>query len=203
MGAGLGGGSSNAVAALRALRDVSGVTVSAEEMMRMAAELGSDCPLFLADGPVVMRGRGERVEILSAAAAARLRVRRVLVFKPAFGIATAWAYGRLAECVRRGELAYDDAAEEEARLQAWLADKRAPVEALARNTFERVAFAKFVALPVMLAELRAKFGVAAWMSGSGSACFALLPAGVDAAAMIATIREGWGESAWVVETTLG
>lgn len=202
VGAGLGGGSSNAVATLRALREVSGVAVSASEMMRLAAELGSDCPLFLAEGPVVMRGRGERVERLPDAAAARLRGRRVLVFKPAFGIATAWAYARLAERVRRGELAYAEAAEEEARWQAWLADERAPAEALAGNTFEPVAFAKFVALPAMLGWLREKFGVVAHMSGSGSACFALLPAEADVAALRAAIREGWGESAWVVETTL-
>ena len=48
------------------------------------------------DGPVVMRGRGERVEPLPPAAAGRLRGKRVLVFKPGFGVATAWAYSRLA-----------------------------------------------------------------------------------------------------------
>ena len=60
MGAGLGGGSSNAVAALRALNVLAGPAqgLAPEALARVAAQLGSDCPLFLHDGPVVMRGRG-------------------------------------------------------------------------------------------------------------------------------------------------
>ncbi|MDB6128654.1 MAG: 4-diphosphocytidyl-2C-methyl-D-erythritol kinase, partial [Verrucomicrobia bacterium] len=41
------------------------------------------------------------------------------------------------------------------------------------------------------------------MSGSGSACFALLPNGAPLAEIKAAIRAAWGESAWIVETTLG
>ena len=72
--AGLGGGSSNAVAALRALNGIAGKPLDAARLAELAAELGSDCPLFLHDGPVVMRGRGERVEPLPALDALRARV---------------------------------------------------------------------------------------------------------------------------------
>jgi 4-diphosphocytidyl-2-C-methyl-D-erythritol kinase len=210
MGAGLGGGSSNAVAALRAMNHVAGKPLDEAQLARLAAGLGSDCMLFLQNGPVVMRGRGERVEPLPAAAAARLRGRRVLIFKPGFGISTPWAYGRM---VARGT-DYLAAPTAEARLAAWV-DGMAAAEELLSNNMEPAAFAKYVALPQLLERLRREFGVATAMSGSGSACFALLrePAGdragarpgqveVEVTAMKQHIRECWGTGAFVQETRL-
>lgn len=197
MGAGLGGGSSNAVAALRALNQLSGARADEAALERMAAQLGSDCVLFLRGAPVVMRGRGERVEALPAAAQARLSGRAVLVFKPSFGIATPWTYGRM--IARGGD--YLPAAEAEARLAAWLAGD-APAEELLFNNMEPAAFEKYVALPVLLARLRSEFGLAPRMSGSGSACFALLGADAPRAAITAAIREAWGPTATVIATQL-
>jgi 4-diphosphocytidyl-2-C-methyl-D-erythritol kinase len=197
LGAGLGGGSSNAVAALRALNRLAGEPLGAAALAALAAELGSDCPLFLAEGPVVMRGRGERISPLPALAAGRLRGRRALLFKPGFPIATAWAYRRLAES---GD--YAPAAEAAARLAAWEAGS-APGEDLLANGLEAVAFAKFPALPVLLDRLRSRCGLAPRLSGSGSACFALLPEDVGLpAGAIAAIREAWGPSAFVQEARL-
>jgi len=201
MGAGLGGGSSNAVAALRLLNRLAGVpaALGPDAQFAAAARLGSDCPLFLHDGPVIMRGRGERLEALPPGAAARIRGRRVLVFKPSFGIATPWAYARLAALAPRS---YLPAAEAEARLAAWLSSGTAPLEELLFNTLETPAFGKFLALPVLLERLQREFGLVPRMSGSGSACFALLPAGLDPAPLRRVIREAWGESAFVTEAAL-
>ncbi len=199
MGAGLGGGSSDAVAALRGLNRLAGAPLDAARLASLAAQLGSDCPLFLHDGPVVMRGRGERLAALAADAAARLRGRRVLVFKPGFGIATPWAYAQLAAAAPSGYLPANEA---EARFAAWAADRTAPAEALLYNNMEPPAFAKFPALPTLLATLRARFGLAPRMSGSGSACFALLDEGADAAPAVGAIRDAWGDSAFVVDTRL-
>ena len=201
VGAGLGGGSSNAVAALRALNQLAGGPLDAARLAEVAAGLGSDCPLFLHDGPVVMRGRGERVEALPTGAAARLRGRRVLIFKPEFRISTAWVYARMAAEAPRH---YLSAAEAETRLAAGIAGD-APAEELLFNNMEGVAFAKFLALPVLLDALRGEFGLAARMSGSGSACFALLPADAHTefvAAITARIREYWGGNAFVTETKI-
>ncbi len=199
MGAGLGGGSSDAVAALRALNALAGTPLAPADLTRLAAGLGSDCALFLHAAPVVMRGRGERIEALSTAAAARLRGRRVLIFKPGFGVATPWAYGRMAA----RPATYFAAPEAEARLARWLNDQAAPAEQLLFNNMESVAFEKFVALPVLLDQLRAESGLAPRMSGSGSACFALLPDAVPAEPVVRAIRAAWGESTFVTETTLG
>jgi 4-diphosphocytidyl-2C-methyl-D-erythritol kinase len=53
-----------------------------------------------------------------------------------------------------------------------------------------------------LEQLREEFGLVARMSGSGSACFALLPAGMDAAAIGQTVRAAWGPTSFVVEAKL-
>ena len=167
------------MAALRALNRLAGGNRDEPGLRELAAGLGSDCPLFLSDGPVVARGRGELTEPVSPAAAARLRGRRVAIFKPGFAIATAWAYDRM----RAGSDSYLSAAAAEARLAAWIEDRRAPAEELLFNNMERPVFAKFAALPALLDLLRRDFGLAPGMSGSGSACFAFLP-------------EGAGRSSW-------
>lgn len=196
-GAGLGGGSSNAVAALRALNRLSGGLLDEAGLLAVAATLGSDCALFLANVPVVMRGRGERVEPLPATAAARLCGRRVLLFKPVFGISTPWAYQRM---IARGT-DYLPGAEGESRLAAWLRGE-GPAEELSFNNMEPAAFDKYLALPVLLEKLRGEFGVTVRMSGSGSACYALLGDNQVAAPLVARVRECWGAGAFVQEARL-
>ncbi|MBA4135694.1 MAG: 4-(cytidine 5'-diphospho)-2-C-methyl-D-erythritol kinase [Opitutus sp.] len=197
LGAGLGGGSSNAVAALRALNQLAGGRASETDLAAMAAQLGSDCALFLQNAPVVMRGRGERVETLPEAGRARLSGRRVIVFKPAFGIATPWAYARMV--ARGGD--YLPVAEAEGRLASWLAGDAA-VEKILFNNMEPAAFEKYLALPVLLARLTHAFGLAPRMSGSGSACFALLDEAAPTDEVTRVIRESWGPAADVIVTRL-
>jgi 4-diphosphocytidyl-2C-methyl-D-erythritol kinase len=63
--AGLGGGSSDAAAMLRGALELCGVELAEERLMQVAARIGSDVPLFLPGGPVLMEGRGERVTPLA------------------------------------------------------------------------------------------------------------------------------------------
>ena len=196
-GAGLGGASSDAASALEALNEAAGVPLDGAALARVASTVGSDCALFLAKGPVVMRGRGERVEPLPKEAYSRIRGMRILVFKPGFAIPTPWAYGRLAAEAPRG---YVPASRAEAMLASWIAKPGAPPADLLFNSMERAAFAKFPALPLLLERLRSQFGVPARMSGSGSACFALVSESAGVGPVEAAIREAWGPSAFVVET---
>ena len=199
MGAGLGGGSSNAVAALLGLNRLAARPLGREALLELAVKLGSDCALFWAGAPVVMRGRGERVEPLAAAACERLRGRRVLIFKPDFGIATAWAYGRMAA---GSPASYLPEAAAETRLAGWLGGVE-PLEKLLFNNMEAPAFAKFVALPTLLEQLRAEFGLAVAMSGSGSACYALLREDSRVDAVVVRILEAWGAHTFIVTTEIG
>lgn len=85
-GAGLGGGSSDAATALKALNRLWELGLAAAELSELAAELGSDAPLFL-DGPAVrIRGRGERVESLS------MHPFHALVYLPELGCPTQQVY---------------------------------------------------------------------------------------------------------------
>ena len=198
-GAGLGGASSDAVAALRGLNSIAGLPLDEAGLAAVASRVGSDCALFLGGVPVIMRGRGERVEPLSREAYARIRGMRVLIFKPGFGVATPWAYAQLAAGAPR---TYVAAGAAEAAVAAWTEKKGAPAEALLFNSMERVVFPKFGALPVLLERLEARFGIKGRMSGSGSACFAFLREDGETAPVEAFIREAWGPSATVVETRI-
>lgn len=195
-GAGLGGGSSNAVAALRALSQLTGCGES-DELAAIAAELGSDCPLFLRQEPVIMRGRGELLDRIEQTPGANaLRGRRVLLLKPSFGVSTVWAYRALAA---RPDW-YEDRDWAESQLDAW---KRGdlPIERLLRNTLERPAFAKYPALALMKDRF-AELGMPLLMSGSGSCCFAL--ADTDRAAENArdAARNFWGEYVFVTQANI-
>ncbi len=88
LAAGLGGGSSDAAAALVAANEAWGLGRSPDQLARISAELGSDVPFFLAGGPAVCRGRGERVEPVPTVAALHF----VVVYPPE-GLSTVAVYG--------------------------------------------------------------------------------------------------------------
>ncbi len=110
--AGLGGGSSDAAAALRAANEVWRLDRSVEDLSETAARLGSDVPFFLAEGPAICRGRGELVEPLDHV----VPLHFVLV-RPPVGLSTAAVYGvcrpsarprrvdSLREAFRKGDIA--------------------------------------------------------------------------------------------------
>lgn len=89
VGAGLGGGSSDAARALALLSRLWRSRLAPEELSDLAASLGSDVPFFLVGGEAEVGGRGERVNPLPDSPVAEL-----LVFVPPFSISTADAYAR-------------------------------------------------------------------------------------------------------------
>jgi 4-diphosphocytidyl-2-C-methyl-D-erythritol kinase len=70
------------------------------------------------------------------------------------------------------------------------------------NSMEPPVFSKFAALPVLIGQIASRFGIAVRMSGSGSACFALLNERTDAGPVEAAVRAAWGPSAFFVETRI-
>ncbi len=91
MGAGLGGGSSDAAAALIGLNKLWSLNVPTGDLSGIAAQLGSDVPFFLHGQISYAQGRGE---ILSPCKA--LKTMNILLVKPADHVSTAWAYRTLA-----------------------------------------------------------------------------------------------------------
>jgi 4-diphosphocytidyl-2-C-methyl-D-erythritol kinase len=88
--AGLGGGSSNAAAALLGLARLWRVDTPERELFRMAAALGSDVPFFLVGGTALGVGRGEEVYPIQEA-----ECRDMVLVNPGFSVSTAAAYGGL------------------------------------------------------------------------------------------------------------
>ena len=88
MAAGLGGGSSDAAAALLAANVGWGLDLGPDVLLRLAAELGSDVPFFLAGSAAICRGRGERIEPIG-----RVTPLHFVVARPAVGLSTAAVYG--------------------------------------------------------------------------------------------------------------
>lgn len=192
-GAGLGGGSSDAAAALKILNEFCGNPLNAEQLCGLAAELGSDVPLFLKGRPVIMRGRGERVETLPEAACAQLLKLRFLIFKPAFGVSTAEAYGTMKQNAPHD---YVSAESTEAQLRGWLSEPETAPLPLANN-MEQAVFRKHLALPALFRKLRECHGLDPHMSGSGSACFAKISDSTNLPAVEQTVREAWGTGAFI------
>ena len=87
--AGLGGGSSDAAAALVLANAAWGIDYPINRLMTLSAEVGSDVPFFLAGGPAVCRGRGERVQ--RVAGLPRLHF---VVAKPEESLSTAEVFGQ-------------------------------------------------------------------------------------------------------------
>ncbi|HEY4234399.1 MAG TPA: 4-(cytidine 5'-diphospho)-2-C-methyl-D-erythritol kinase [Lacipirellulaceae bacterium] len=85
--AGLGGGSSDAAAALRLGNRDWGLGWSRDRLASLAAELGSDVPFFLSSGPAICRGRGERIEAITGTVPLHF-----VVVKPPIGLATPDVY---------------------------------------------------------------------------------------------------------------
>jgi 4-diphosphocytidyl-2-C-methyl-D-erythritol kinase len=110
LAAGLGGGSSDAAAALVAANLAWSLRLPQDQLMAAAAELGSDVPFFLVGGAAVCRGRGERIERVDVPDGWHF-----VVVRPTDGLSTAAVYGvckpaeeprsprPLVEAMRRGD----------------------------------------------------------------------------------------------------
>jgi 4-diphosphocytidyl-2-C-methyl-D-erythritol kinase len=151
VGAGLGGGSSDAAAVLLALRHLTKVGCDNHKLAELAARLGSDIPFFIYETPAICRGRGEIIEPV------RLREKsQGLLVHPGFGVSTPWAYKTYAQDPKHG------------------ARGREFAGFTLRNDLETPAFGKYPWLPVTKAWFQQQPEVLdALMSGSGSSVFAL------------------------------
>ena len=89
-GAGLGGGSGNAAGVLLGLDYLWGLNLKREDLISMAAELGSDVPFFLFSPCAIGRGRGEILEPVKSS----IRFYILMVY-PGFAVSTASVYGNL------------------------------------------------------------------------------------------------------------
>ena len=85
--AGLGGGSSDAAATLRAVNAMLKLNISEEELLKVGLKIGSDVPFFLTNKPAIVRGIGERIEVIDLK-----ETYDCLIVKPEKGLSTKEVY---------------------------------------------------------------------------------------------------------------
>jgi 4-diphosphocytidyl-2-C-methyl-D-erythritol kinase len=86
LGAGLGGGSSNAATALKAMNQLLKINLPKKELMAMGLEIGTDVPFFFFEGVAIASGIGERLKKIELPG-----LWYVLIY-PNFEVSTRWAY---------------------------------------------------------------------------------------------------------------
>ena len=91
IGAGLGGGSSDAAFTLKGLNAWFDLGLSPETLAHLAAELGSDCPFFIANQPALATGRGEQLHPMNV----NLSGLYIAIYNPGIHVSTAMAYGSI------------------------------------------------------------------------------------------------------------
>lgn len=189
---GIGGGSADAAAALRALTRLWHVAPGAGKLARIAAALGADVPVCLLSRPALMWGRGE-----SLAPLARLPRFWLVLVNPGVALSTAAVFRELA--APRLDDAPDDPAPRAVDtlddLVAWLMaegnDLEAPARALAPEIGE--------VLTAMASTVECQISR---MSGSGATCFGIYP-GEDEAHEAARVLRAAHPDWWVEASAAG
>ena len=190
--AGLGGGSGNAATTLLGLNELFGGPLSPEQLQHIAAALGSDVPFLLQDKPALATGRGEQIQPLGGFSA--LSGAAFLLIHPGFGVATAWAYQRLAQF----PVALNGQPGRAQKLISLLqtADLGA-AGAEFYNSLEAPVLEKYPLLELFQEFLRDNGAAATLMSGSGSTTFAVVR-GMDAASVLAEkFKAKFGAANWI------
>src|SRR5271167_3555109 len=206
---GLGAASSNGVATLLGLERTLGVKLSAEDKLHIAAEVGSDLPLFLVGGTVLGVGRGDVVSPLQD-----LQTLHLVLVTPPVGVSTPAAFARWDEMVtqdaeltgtgpagtinKRGQGVLNwpnenifsqaaSASEPASGVPAMGGDRAETllldlVRAGIENDFERVVFPEYPELYEVKRVLERQGARYASLSGSGSSLYGMFTSGEEAQA---------------------
>lgn len=156
MGAGLGGGSSNAAKVMKALVRLWQLPVAEPELMELGRRIGADVPLFLYGRSCVMRGVGEKVTPIDLP-----RLSYVIVY-PNVILSTAEVYKRLKIVLTKGENEVTFSGNFSTALD---------IAGVLENDLEEVAFLICPEIKTIKDRLREAGAVGTLMSGSGSSVF--------------------------------
>lgn len=157
MGAGLGGGSSDAAFMLRGMNEFFDLGCSTEELENMASTLGSDCAFFIKDKPAIGKGRGEQLETVEV----DLQGYELILVNPGIQVSTRDAYqGVIPERTQKNlrELLLFPVSEWQEQLG---------------NDFEKSVFEKHPSIKEVKNRLKEVGATYTAMSGSGSSVFGI------------------------------
>lgn len=160
MGAGLGGGSSDAAFAIKLLNDIFGLKISINEMKKFASQLGSDCAFFIENNSAYVYGTGNELESISL----NLERKYFVLVKPDIHSSTAVAYFN---AISRG--IFDEKKSIKNLLQLPIEQWKENI----KNDFEYSVFPEYPLLSEIKKMLYDAGAVYAAMSGSGSALYGI------------------------------
>jgi len=157
MGAGLGGGSSDAAYVLSGLNDLFELNCTTVQLEDFAAQLGSDCPFFIQNIPQIAKGRGEQLSDCDVS----LKNYFLKIINPGIHIGTKEAYNGIVLC--------SDAPKVKTIVEGPIENWKDQLV----NDFERSVFTQHPALESLKANLYNEGAIYAAMSGSGSTMFGI------------------------------
>lgn len=187
VGAGLGGGSSDAAATLQGLDRLFRLGCKRKEMLSLAASLGADVPFFIDPRPARARGIGERLRPCLFFP----RLWMVILY-PGFPLSTRWVYQHL----RFSKLTKTI---ENTRINFSLGDSEG-LKCLLVNDLERVAMRRYPRIAFLKERLIQEGAAGALMSGSGSSVFGIFPSGQSAKEAFHRLRKEEGVQAYLVRS---
>lgn len=163
-GAGMGGGSADAAAVLRALNRHYDAPLSIAALAELGAAVGSDVPFCTLCGTAMVEGRGERLRRLPDMPDCVM-----VVCKPEFSVSTPELYKKLDETTIAKH------PDNQAMERALLAGDLAEVADNLFNVFDPVITAEHLELNYIKSIFNSYGSLGQQMTGSGSACFCILP----------------------------
>lgn len=179
VGAGLGGGSSDAASVLIALNSMTGAGEAEETLMRLGAEIGSDVPFFILRSSAWASGRGTELKRVA------LPCYHYVLVNPGFHVSTAWAYGNLD--LTKVNQDYNLSYSVEALSRT---DNKGGLKGLLVNDLETATIAAHPALARLKDVLLENGADGALMSGSGPTVFGVFAGRDSAAAAFEAIKSG-------------
>ena len=196
-GGGLGGGSADAAAVLRALNELWKVGLSHEELAEIGAQVGSDVPALVLGGPVIMEGRGEKVASIEQSNNPNNRTIHLVLVNPGVHSSTKEVYDALGE---RASRPFNCAANATAKMvEALGSGNPEEIAAALMNDLQAPALKQHPEIADVLVSLRTSGVIGAMMSGSGSSVFGIVRDAVEAE-RISTEMNARGYKAWPVQT---
>lgn len=181
LGAGLGGGSSNAATTLRALNQILEIGLPTKELMNMGLGIGADVPFFLMEGAAVATGIGERLKKIE------LSDLWFILINPNFEVSTRWAYQNFVLTKRHFHF----------NLQKF-AKTPEGVSRLLWNDLEGVVSKKYPQIQAMKKMLLSAGALGALMTGSGPTVFGVFSVKEDAEKAYEKLNQKVKERGWII-----
>jgi len=186
IGAGLGGGSSDAGYTIRGLNQLWSLNLSKRDFLKISKEIGSDVPFFMNGNIALVKGRGEKIKELKLNKEFLL-----LLIKPDINISTSWAYKRF-DIINKGKRLTKVNFDIKLFLRALEEEDFNFLDDLIYNDFIKVVFGEYPILSKLKEEMVKTGALLTGLSGSGPTLFGLYKNEDDALKALRCIKPFWG-----------